>query len=184
MFVVRGRWYLNTVHVEWKVWVYASLAWYEKAFRFTGVKVDMPFIGLIWDLIIIALESNCSVVRIFNNKIHTGFICKAVNIWANVRDNIIDKHQEKQCPQDWSLWHTRGQDLPLGARTRQKNTLLPLVKLVLNHKNSSPETHVDLSLYRRPLCHTRSNALLISKNTDLTSYPSPRALHCTRKRVG
>ena len=66
---------------------YASVSWYEKTFRFGGIKVDMPFIGPIWDLINIALQSSCSDVRIFNDTIHTGVICKEANIRPNVRDN-------------------------------------------------------------------------------------------------
>jgi len=103
---------------------YARLLWYEKTFRFGGIKVDMPCIGLIWNLINIALESSCSDVRIVNNKIHAGVICKEANIRPNVRDNVIDKNKAKQWSQYWSLWHPRGQDLPPGARTRQNNTLL------------------------------------------------------------
>ena len=42
----------------------------------------MPFIGSFWDLINIALESNCIDGRI---------ICKEANIRPNARDNAIDK---------------------------------------------------------------------------------------------
>ena len=61
----------------------------------------MPFIGQIWDLINITLEleSSCSNVRIFNDKIHTSVICKEENIRPNVRDKVIDKDQEKQWSQ-------------------------------------------------------------------------------------
>ena len=51
-----------------------------------------------------------------------------------------------------------------------------LVKYYLKHKSKFPTIPIFFNLKRRPLCHTLSKALLISKKITLISFPSSRAL--------
>ena len=60
--------------------------------------------------------------------------------------------------------------------TPGKTTLFAITKTGLKpFQYSAPVTPAAFNLHNKPLCQTRSNALLMSQNTTLISFPAPNA---------